>query len=315
MTRKKLASGVGLALLALAIVPPSVALAADPVFVDANLEACVVATVGHSPVTEVDALALSDLACDGLNISSLAGLEGFTNLNSLSLRDNGITSIAQLASMSALASVDLGENMITDVSPLAGLGRIQQIVLDENWITDLTPLSPRIYALVTAENQWPPGFSGFVGQPFGMYTIFNHDSTEIPFFCVPLDYTVDAAGIYTFTATGNYVCNWELGIFTGAFPVTIDAPTAPTRTNPPPTTDGPTPSNQVTTPPPSDEPVETTPVAPLPIDYTLTPFPDDGGSPILPITGTQTGIIALLAVLLIGLGAGLRQLARRRITN
>ena len=171
MTRKKLASGVGLALLALAIVPPSVALAADPVFVDANLEACVVATVGHSPVTEADALALSDLVCDGLNISNLAGLEGFTNLNSLSLRDNGITSIAQLASMTALASVDLGENMITDVSPLAGLGRIQQIFLDKNWITDLRPLSPRMYALVTAEDQWPPGFSGFVGQPFGMYTI------------------------------------------------------------------------------------------------------------------------------------------------
>lgn len=115
-------------------------------FEDANLEACIrsALNIPEAMLNTLDAQILSTLECDGSDfqpdrIVSVAGLEAFTNLRKLVLRDNVfITDISPLAGLTESIELDLERNSISDISPLAGLTGLHSLNLEENSIDDIT---------------------------------------------------------------------------------------------------------------------------------------------------------------------------------
>lgn len=109
-------------------------------FEDPKLEAAICdylgLTVGEavysSEVTEIEKLDLS-----GLEISSLKGLEYFTNLWCLELRNNQITDLTPLEGLTNLEILDLKHNRITDISPLCNLYNLEELDVSENAISIL----------------------------------------------------------------------------------------------------------------------------------------------------------------------------------
>lgn len=70
------------------------------------------------------------------SISSLAGLEKFTNLRKLRLDSNNIGSIEELKNLTKLESVNLKNNMIRNIDILSSLPRLSWLDISGNLITD-----------------------------------------------------------------------------------------------------------------------------------------------------------------------------------
>lgn len=75
------------------------------------------------------------------DITSLAGIEGFFNLELLSLPFNQISDISPLAGLSKLYELNLSQNNISDLTPLSNLTSLSWLTLDDNPIEDLSALS------------------------------------------------------------------------------------------------------------------------------------------------------------------------------
>jgi internalin A len=95
-----------------------------------------------APIFEEDALTLTALSCEGDNITSLEGIEAFSNLQSIDFGYKGtsIDNLTPLAALGKLTRVNISRSNITDISPLAAL-RLVHLDLSDNHITDLTPLA------------------------------------------------------------------------------------------------------------------------------------------------------------------------------
>jgi internalin A len=95
-----------------------------------------------APVFEEDALTLTALSCEGDNITSLEGIEAFTNLQSVDFGYKGtaIDNLTPLAALGKLTRINISKSNISDISPLAGLPLVH-LDLSDNHITDLTPLA------------------------------------------------------------------------------------------------------------------------------------------------------------------------------
>jgi Leucine-rich repeat (LRR) protein len=95
-----------------------------------------------APVFEEDALTLTALSCEGDNITSLEGIEAFTNLQSVDFGYKGtaIDNLTPLAGLGKLTRINISRSNISDISPLAGLPLVH-LDLSDNHITDLTPLA------------------------------------------------------------------------------------------------------------------------------------------------------------------------------
>jgi hypothetical protein len=73
-------------------------------------------------------------------ISSIAGLEVFTNLESLDLSGNAITDLTPLSALTSLQALILTDCAAEDYTPLAGLTNLRVLLLDHSTIADPTPL-------------------------------------------------------------------------------------------------------------------------------------------------------------------------------
>ncbi len=95
---------------------------------DPNLRAAIENSLDKASgatITVADMETLTRLFAPNANISDLTGLEGASNLTSLTLWINSITDISVLAGLTNLTTLSLDDNNITDISPLVentGLG-------------------------------------------------------------------------------------------------------------------------------------------------------------------------------------------------
>lgn len=83
---------------------------------------------------------LSYLYFDSLGISSLAGLENFTNITGVSFNSNSIKSIESLRSLHSLKYASFNNDFVTDIEPLNLLDDLVYVSFDSNLITDIAAL-------------------------------------------------------------------------------------------------------------------------------------------------------------------------------
>ncbi len=134
--------------------PPQTDLAATGVvtFADPALEEKVRGAMGKpdGDITVADAKTLTHLnlayaewqkyISENEPISSIAGLENFTNLESLDLTGNAITDITPLSALTNLKALILTGCEAEDYTPIAGLTSLQVLILNNSAIADPTPL-------------------------------------------------------------------------------------------------------------------------------------------------------------------------------
>ena len=112
------------------------------VFTDSTLEDVVRQALDRlqGPLTSEDVASLTRISASGKSIQSLAGLEHFTALKKLDLKDNQIADITPLAALIEVDSLALQDNQIVDVTPLTGLTGLSWLELANNLIEDVAPL-------------------------------------------------------------------------------------------------------------------------------------------------------------------------------
>ena len=75
-----------------------------------------------------------------LRLTDISDLSKLTELQSLTLEDNGISDITPLSSLTKLTYLHLGNNKIIDLQPLSGLNLLKTLYLDGNPVEDFSPL-------------------------------------------------------------------------------------------------------------------------------------------------------------------------------
>ena len=121
-------------------------------FADPALEAIVRDAMGkpNGDITVAEAKAVASLnlayaewqkyVSEKEPISSIAGLENFTNLESLDLSGNAITDLTPLSALTTLKALILTGCTAEDYTPLASLTNLRVLMLDQSTIADPTPL-------------------------------------------------------------------------------------------------------------------------------------------------------------------------------
>ena len=111
---------------------------------DTNLRRMVRDRIGlqQSEVLTLDAMTrLTRLFVSrGIGINDLTGLEHATNLNDLSLYNNGISNLSPLQNLTTLTSIYLNRNQVSDITPLQNLTALTSLDIAVNQISDITPL-------------------------------------------------------------------------------------------------------------------------------------------------------------------------------
>lgn len=108
-----------------------------------KLDATTITNVDAEKVTDLSGLA-DEISNLGKKVNDLSGLEAFSNLTKLSLKDNEISDLGPLGKLEKLAEVDLSHNKITDLKPLQHLENITKLDLSSNEITDLAPYADQL---------------------------------------------------------------------------------------------------------------------------------------------------------------------------
>ncbi len=108
--------------------PPS--LFSDFSVEDEHLQNCLQQTIIDQQV--VAAKQLLTLNCSNANITSVAGIELFAQLQKVNFDHNGIDDIKPLASLRDLQLLLLNSNELTDITPLATLENIDRLELSDN---------------------------------------------------------------------------------------------------------------------------------------------------------------------------------------
>ena len=102
----------------------------DYSIVDPALATCVEEAIASQRATS--ASELRTLRCDNAGIENLAGLDTFTALDRIDLRDNAIEDVAPLAAASAVQVLLLSNNNIVNPVPLYKKPALQQLDLRGN---------------------------------------------------------------------------------------------------------------------------------------------------------------------------------------
>ena len=108
---------------------------------DEAFKACVAAHLGQDPdadIRAVDAQTLKHLDCIDEGIESIAGIELFTALETLSLWENDIRDVSALSGLTQLRWLELGNNVISDIAPLSTLTGLERLGLSDNRLSDIT---------------------------------------------------------------------------------------------------------------------------------------------------------------------------------
>ncbi|MDH5324215.1 MAG: leucine-rich repeat domain-containing protein [Gammaproteobacteria bacterium] len=110
---------------------------------DAQLRACVEANLS----TESTVFDLVNLDCSGQTISSLTGLEQFSNLQFLNMADANLTDLSPIRNLTGLTTLELyncgecnGGNQFSDLTPLAQLTNLTYLDLTQVGAQDLSGL-------------------------------------------------------------------------------------------------------------------------------------------------------------------------------
>ncbi len=110
---------------------------------DAALEACARDALGldDGEIEEGDVAGIVHLECPDHGVASLAGLEYFTGLQTLTLWENEVEDLTPLAGLTDLVDLQLGNNRIRDIGPLTDLDGLVSLGLGQNQIDDVQALS------------------------------------------------------------------------------------------------------------------------------------------------------------------------------
>ena len=99
-------------------------------------------TISHSELKSEIVLGGKSFACDaetveanGLGLSDITAVSGFSNVKHLDLSDNSISRLAPLSQLKTLETLDLSDNRISDVSALSSLKNLKQLWLSGNDIS------------------------------------------------------------------------------------------------------------------------------------------------------------------------------------
>lgn len=151
---RALTAGVGLALVAPAMVPAAqatpAAQAAEVHIPDDGFRACLNAHLGHpaeAQPTASELASIQDLECNDhprareYRIQDLTGAEHLTGAASITVRHNDIRDLTPLAGLIGLEDLHLGQNEVTEVSALSGLTGLRSLNLADNSITDASALA------------------------------------------------------------------------------------------------------------------------------------------------------------------------------
>lgn len=106
-------------------------------------DATTITNVDAEKVTDLSGLA-DEISKQGTKIKDLRGLEAFSNLTKLSLKDNEISDLSPLGKLEKLAEVDLSNNKISALKPLQHLENVTKLDLSSNEITDLAPYADQL---------------------------------------------------------------------------------------------------------------------------------------------------------------------------
>ena len=92
-------------------------------------------------ITVANMRRLTKLDASGRGITSLAGLDYATGLDTLYLNGNSIEVLGPLSHLTNLKLLRLNHNRIVDISPLAGLTGLKHLDLYTNRISNISPLT------------------------------------------------------------------------------------------------------------------------------------------------------------------------------
>ncbi len=99
-------------------------------------------TISHSELRREIVLGGKSFACDaetveanGLGLSDISAVAGFSNVKHLDLSANSISQLAPLSQLKTLETLDLADNRISDVSALSQLKNLKQLWLSGNDIS------------------------------------------------------------------------------------------------------------------------------------------------------------------------------------
>ena len=146
-------------LVAVALMPGTVALAVDVTFPDANLEAVVRAKLGipgPTVITDTDMATLTgSFYAAASSISNIQGLEYGINMDDLNLESNQISDISAVSGLTNLTTLHLGNNSISGISAVSGLTNLTSLILTSNQISDISAVSglTNLTTLSLVENQ------------------------------------------------------------------------------------------------------------------------------------------------------------------
>lgn len=99
-------------------------------------------TISHSELKREIVLGGKSFACDaetveanGLGLSDISKVSGFSNVKHLDLSNNSISRLSPLSQLKTLETLDLSNNRISDVSALTSLKNLKQLWLGGNSIS------------------------------------------------------------------------------------------------------------------------------------------------------------------------------------
>lgn len=112
------------------------------IFLDTNLEDHVRRYIDkyEGPILRSDVLSITDMYLRNSNITSIEGLQYFTNLLYLNISNNSIENIDPVANLTKLEKLYLSFNQIQDLEPLRELTNLEFLYCDYNLITNIEPL-------------------------------------------------------------------------------------------------------------------------------------------------------------------------------
>ncbi|MCF2562381.1 leucine-rich repeat domain-containing protein [Bifidobacterium boum] len=79
------------------------------------------------------------------SVSSLQGLQVFTNLERLDLSGTRVSDVSPLSKLTKLTELDLGGTQVSDVSPLSKLVNLEYLNFAGNRVSDVSPLSKLVH--------------------------------------------------------------------------------------------------------------------------------------------------------------------------
>ncbi len=99
-------------------------------------------TISHSELRSEIVLGNKSFACDaetveanGLGLSDISKVSGFSNVKHLDLSNNSISRLSPLSQLKTLETLDLSNNRISDVSALSSLKNLKQLWLSGNSVS------------------------------------------------------------------------------------------------------------------------------------------------------------------------------------